>query len=186
MYVVIIVLNPYFCCTCICNKITNNTCSTHINQQKFGFPNDIAQFMLWFSLPRHPTSSNDRLYYSTRKWLLSLHVQAVNREGNLFLTYTVLQLLFFPIHVSLRSLTIITGADYSLKEILSTSCVICSCPKLLSISVLAFIKWRLTPSYAAKDTIVWQKRPTTIVIVIIVLDDKNSNLFIWSSMWTRL
>ena len=89
--VVIIVLNPCFSCTCICNKITNNTCSTHIiQQQKFGFPNDIAQLMLWFTLPRHPTSIDDRLYYSTRKWLLSLHVQTVNREGNLFLTYTVL------------------------------------------------------------------------------------------------
>jgi hypothetical protein len=85
MYIVIIVLNPCFSCTCICNKITNNTCSTHIHQQQnCGFPNDIAQFMLLFSLPRHPTSSDDKLYYSTRKWLLSLHVQAVNREGNLF------------------------------------------------------------------------------------------------------
>ena len=90
MYVVIIVLNPCFSCTGICNKIKNNTCSTHINQQQnFGFPNDIAQCMLGFSLPRHPTSSDDRLYYSTRKWLLSLHVQAVNREGNLFLAYSV-------------------------------------------------------------------------------------------------
>jgi hypothetical protein len=32
MYVVIIVLNLCFSCTCICNKITNNTCSTHIKQ----------------------------------------------------------------------------------------------------------------------------------------------------------
>ena len=56
----------------------------------------------------------------------------------------------------------------SLKGILSTSCVIFSYPKLLSISVLTFIKWRFTPSYAAKDTIFWQKRPKTIVIVIIV------------------
>jgi hypothetical protein len=55
-----------------------------------------------------------------------------------------------------------------LKGILSTSCVIFSYPKLLSISVLTFIKWRLTPSYAAKDTIFWQKRPKTIVIRIIV------------------
>jgi hypothetical protein len=37
--------------------------------------------------------------------------------------------------------------------------------------ILHFIKWRLTPSYAAKDTIFWQKRPKTIVIRIIVLDD---------------
>ena len=51
---------------------------------------------------------------------------------------------------------------------MSTSCVIFSYPKLLSISVLTFIKWRLTPSNAAKDTIFWQKRPKTIVIVIIV------------------
>jgi hypothetical protein len=45
-----------------------------------------------------------------------------------------------------------------IKGILSTSCVIFSYPKLLSISVLTFIKWRLTPSYAAKDTIFWQKK----------------------------
>ena len=55
-----------------------------------------------------------------------------------------------------------------LKGILSTSCVIFSYPKLLSISVLTFIKWRLTPNYVAKDTIFWQKRPTTIAIRIIV------------------
>ena len=56
----------------------------------------------------------------------------------------------------------------NLKGILSTSCVIFSYPKLLSISVLTFIKWRLTPCYAAKDTIFWQNRPKTIVIRIIV------------------
>jgi hypothetical protein len=39
-----------------------------------------------------------------------------------------------------------------LKGILSTTCVIFSYPKLLSISVLTFIKWRLTPSYVAKNT----------------------------------
>ena len=60
-----------------------------------------------------------------------------------------------------------------------------SYPKLLSFSVLTFIKWRLTPSYAAKDTIFWQKRPKTIVIRIIV-GWQYSNLFIWPSMWTRL
>jgi hypothetical protein len=69
---------------------------------------------------------------------------------------------------------------------LSTKIVNFSYPKLLSFSVLTFIKWRLTPSYAAKDTIFWQKRPKTIVIGIIVQDNKNSNLFIWPSMWTRL
>jgi hypothetical protein len=31
-----------------------------------------------------------------------------------------------------------------------------------------------------------KKRPKTIVIRIIVLDDKNSNLFIWPSMSNRL
>ena len=54
---------------------------------------------------------------------------------------------------------------------MSTKIVIFSYPKLLSFSVLTFIKWRLTPSYAAKDTIFWQKRPKTIVIRIIVLND---------------
>ena len=41
---------------------------------------------------------------------------------------------------------------------MSTKIVIFSYPKLLSFSVLTFIKWRLTPSYAAKDTIFWQKK----------------------------
>ena len=44
------------------------------------------------------------------------------------------------------------------KGILSTKIVIFSYPKLLSFSVLTFIKWRLTMSYAAKDTIFWQKK----------------------------
>ena len=72
------------------------------------------------------------------------------------------------------------------KGILSTKIVIFSYPKLLSFSVLTFIKWRLTPSYAAKDTIFWQIRPKTIVIRIIVLDD---NIKIYSCgllLWTRL
>jgi hypothetical protein len=73
-----------------------------------------------------------------------------------------------------------------LKGILSTKIVIFSYPKLLSFSILTFIKWRLTLSYAAKDTIFWQKRPKTIVNRIIVLDDNILNLFIRSSMWTRL
>jgi hypothetical protein len=46
----------------------------------------------------------------------------------------------------------------TIKGILSTNCVIFSYPKLLSISILTFIKWRLTPSYAAKDMIFWQKK----------------------------
>ena len=54
------------------------------------------------------------------------------------------------------------------KGILSTKIVIFSYPKLLSFSVLTFIKWRLTLSYVAKDPIFWQKRPKTIVIRIIV------------------
>ena len=58
--------------------------------------------------------------------------------------------------------------QFTFKGILSTSCVIFSYPKLLSISVLTFIKWRLTLSYVAKDPIFWQKRPKTIVIRIIV------------------
>ena len=55
MYVVIIVLNPCFSCTCICNKITNNTYSTHINQQQnFGFPNDIAVYAMLQPAPSPP------------------------------------------------------------------------------------------------------------------------------------
>ena len=61
--------------------------------------------------------------------------------------------------------------DVTLKGILSTSCVIFSYPKLLSISVLTFIKWRLTPSYAARDTIFWQKRPKTNRYQNYCLDD---------------
>ena len=75
---------------------------------------------------------------------------------------------------------------FNIKGTLSTKVEIFSYPKLLSFSILTFIKWRLTPSYAAKDMIFWQKRPKTIVIRIIVQDNKNSNLFIWPSMWTRL
>ena len=76
--------------------------------------------------------------------------------------------------------------SHHIKGILSTSCVIFSYPKLLSISVVTFVKWWLTPIYGAKDTIFWQKRPKTIIIGIIVLDDKNSNLFIWPSYFTQL
>jgi hypothetical protein len=74
----------------------------------------------------------------------------------------------------------------SFKGILSTSCVIFSYPKLLSISVLNFIKWRLTPSYAAKDTIFWQKRPKTIVIRIIVWMTIFKSIHMAFYMWTRL
>ena len=70
-----------------------------------------------------------------------------------------------------RFVPYITGCVVNFKGILSTKIVIFSYPKLLSFSVLTFIKWRLTPSYAAKDTIFWQKRPKTIVIRIIDLDD---------------
>ena len=75
---------------------------------------------------------------------------------------------------------------FLLKGILSPKIVIFSYPKWLSFSVPTFIKWRSTTSYVAKDTIYWQKRPKTIVIGIIVQDNKNSNLFICPSMWTRL
>jgi hypothetical protein len=76
--------------------------------------------------------------------------------------YCISDRLYVWLHVSDR-----------LYRILSTKIVIFSYPKLLSFSVLTFIKWRLTPSYAAKDTIFWQKRPKTIVIRIIVLDDNK-------------
>ena len=75
-----------------------------------------------------------------------------------------------------------TRVNSYIKGILSTSCVIFSYPKLLSISVLTFIKWRLTPSYVAKDTIFWQKRPKKEILS----GWQYSNLFIWPSMWTRL
>ena len=68
---------------------------------------------------------------------------------------------------------------------MSTSCVIFSYPKLLSISVLTFIKWRLTLSYVAKDTIFWQKRQK-LSLSELLSGWQYSNLFIWPSMWTRL
>ena len=77
---------------------------------------------------------------------------------------------------------LLTFVKYILKGILSTSCVIFSYPKLLSISVLTFIKWRLTPSYVAKDTIFGQKRPKKELLS----GWQYSNLFIWPSMRTRL
>jgi hypothetical protein len=64
--------------------------------------------------------------------------------------------------------------------VVDQSTMFCTC------HALTFIKWRLTPSYAAKDTIFWQKRPKTIVIGIIVQDNKNSNLFTWPSMWIHI
>jgi hypothetical protein len=73
-----------------------------------------------------------------------------------------------------------------LKGILSTKIVIFSYPKLLSFSVLTFIKWRLTPSYAAKNTIFWQKKTQNYRYQNYCPGWQYSNLFIWPSMWTRL
>ena len=56
-----------------------------------------------------------------------------------------------------------------IKGILSASCVIFLYPKLLSISVLTFIKWRLTPRIMLQKIRFFdKKRPKTIVIRIIV------------------
>jgi hypothetical protein len=60
---------------------------------------------------------------------------------------------------------------------LSTSCVVFSYPKLLSISVLTFIKWRLTLSYVAKDTIFLQKRPNQALPWVRSIQRQRSN---WS------
>ena len=84
-----------------------------------------------------------------------------------------------------RFVPYITGCVVNFKGILSTKIVIFSYPKLLSFSVLTFIKWRLTPSYAAKDTIFWQKRPKTIVIRIIDLDD-NIQIYSYGFYVNRL
>ena len=72
------------------------------------------------------------------------------------------------------------------RRILSTSCVIFSYPKLLSISVLMFIKWRLTPSYPAKDTIFLTEKTQNYHYRNYCPDDKNSNVFIRPSYFTRL
>ena len=58
---------------------------------------------------------------------------------------------------------VVNSENFMMREIKG---ILFSYPKLLSFSVLTFIKWRLTPSYAAKDTIFWQKRPKTIIIGI--------------------
>jgi hypothetical protein len=52
--------------------------------------------------------------------------------------------------------------------------------------VLTFIRWRLTPSYAAKDTIFWQKNTQNYRYQNYCPGWQYSNLFIWPSMWTRL
>jgi hypothetical protein len=64
-----------------------------------------------------------------------------------------------------------------LKGILSTTIVIFSYPKLLSFSLLTFIKWRLTPSYAAKDTIFLTEKTQNYHYRNYCPDNKNSNLF---------
>jgi hypothetical protein len=48
------------------------------------------------------------------------------------------------------------------------------------------LKWRLTPSYAAKDTIFWQKKTQSYRYQNYCPGWQYSNLFIWPSMWTRL
>ena len=67
-----------------------------------------------------------------------------------------ISVLFKRLSSQSKQTTIIFITRMLLKGILSTKIVIFSYPKLLSFSVLTFIKWRLTPSYAAKDTIFWQ------------------------------
>ena len=102
--------------------------------------------------------------------------KVIKNKGHLIKAWVVRQVnkwtKFGPgqcIHVYVQQLILVPYISF--KGILSTKIVICSYPKLLSFSVSTLIKWRLTPSYAAKDTIFWQKRPKTIVIRIIVLDD---------------
>jgi hypothetical protein len=46
--------------------------------------------------------------------------------------------------------------------------------------------WARGNKFFPDISIFWQKRPKTIIIGIIVQDNKNSNLFIWPSMWSRL
>jgi hypothetical protein len=74
----------------------------------------------------------------------------------------------------------------SLKGILSTSCVIFSYPKLLSISVMTFIKWRLTPSYMLQKIRFFDKKNPKLSLLELLSGWQYWNLFIWPSMWTRL
>ena len=95
-------------------------------------------------------------------------------QNFIFVIYYISHLKWDPAYYSIWNIhsnkryTITEKCNLLIKGILFTSCVIFSYPKLLSISVLNFIKWRLTPSSAAKDTIFWQKNSKTIVIRIIV------------------
>ena len=124
-------------------------------------------FFFFFNIKCQECNKNRQNVFSTTNYFAM--VQRINQCDFLFFTNGYLSLKF-------ENFAVLKGY-YCLSQ---------SYPKLLSFSVLTFIKWRLTPSYAAKDTIFWQKRPKPIVIGIIVQDNKNSNLFIWPSMWTRL
>ena len=127
-------------------------------------PNCFCKYQLtwWYSalkLSMLTIITNDAVQY-IHWW--ALLIRSINYSKST-IALVQLELLMKEITCSLLVLYL-----WRFKGILSTSCVIFSYPKLLSISVLIFIKWRLTPSYAAKDTIFWQKRPKTIVIGIIV------------------
>jgi hypothetical protein len=72
-----------------------------------------------------------------------------------------------------------------IKVILSTRCVIFSYPKLVSISVLTFIKWRLNTELCCKRyDFLTKKRPKTIVIRIIVLDD-NIQIYSYGAFYVN-
>ena len=68
------------------------------------------------------------------------------------------------------------------KGILSTKIVIFSYPKLLSFFHTDLHKMKINTELCCKRYDFLTKK--TIVIGIIVQDNKNSNLFIWPSMWT--
>jgi hypothetical protein len=62
MYVVIIVLNPCNSCTCIYNKITNTTCSTHINEQQQ------SNFDIYRDPPPQKKNQISKLKFDTLLW----------------------------------------------------------------------------------------------------------------------
>ena len=69
---------------------------------------------------------------------------------------------------------------------MSTKIVIFSYPKLLSFSVLTFIKWRLTSELCCKRYDFLTKKTQNYRYQNCCPGWQYSNLFIWPSMWTRL
>jgi hypothetical protein len=75
---------------------------------------------------------------------------------------------------------------FIIKGILSTKIIIFFIPKIIVVFRTDPHKMKINTELCCKRYDFLTKTPKTIVIGIIVQDNKNSNLFIWPSMWTRL